>query len=246
MASWDSLPSEIRLMVLRCIAPRTKNHECEFPSAPILATVSQEWKGFFERNTFQNLALDNTDLHAFSSAVRGENVVRLDYIKKLRVRVNLLTYTARIAAKPESATNAIQNNRIFTQAVAALLKALSSWKGDNGGLILDFDACSPSDYQCHGPDGDGIHQRLRGTPLEFKPSLIKKKSPYSGPAHNLPSTPIVKGLRLCMDTPRVIELESLAKLCRESFVALESFSFSYFISRTEEKERRFLEGICQS
>ncbi|KAF4948848.1 hypothetical protein FGADI_9338 [Fusarium gaditjirri] len=286
MASWNSLPPEIRRMVLQS----TPN--CPFPTAPVLATVSREWQGFFERITFQDLALTNGELYAFASAIKG-NAIQLGYIKTLRLRINLMPYDPSLKGKTESARN-ITHLRIF-DSIAVLLKILSSWRGDYGGLELELDARSPTDCRyfsfIHELHDDFLFRfqdqeelfdavgkfykkryettkklwglrpytvaafltlvlttdyspmrRLRGEHLQLKPSLIKRGHAYSQTVRSLPATPIVKGLVIRRVAPRLIALESLGKLIRESFVALESFSYSTYMEFDNAKERDFLDG----
>ncbi|KAM0232124.1 hypothetical protein ACHAP5_010825 [Fusarium lateritium] len=92
-------------------------------------------------------------------------------------------------------------------------------------------------------DGDGEAQRLRGSPLELKPSLVKKRHPYSSTIRDLPNTPIVKSLIIRFRFRRGVAVKSLAKLCRESFVALESLQIGSCIARTEEQETALLNGL---
>ncbi|CCT63701.1 uncharacterized protein FFUJ_05145 [Fusarium fujikuroi IMI 58289] len=288
MASWNSLPPEIRQMVLQSAISQSP-----FPTTPVLATVSRDWQDFFERSTFKDLALTNGDLYVFASAIRG-NVTRLGYIRTLRLRINLMPYSSRSKEKTESATNITQNNRIFTQALAVLLKVLSLWRGDYGGLEVELDARSPSDcryfafiHELHDDflfrfqdedelfdavklfykkryeetkrtwgsrrstssnlirtlNGETI-RRLRGHHLELKPSLMNRGYPYSQVVRNLPATPIVKGLVIRRVAPRLIALESLGKIIRESFTALEYFSYSTYMKQTDDKERDFLDGLA--
>ncbi|KAH7157333.1 hypothetical protein B0J13DRAFT_494412 [Dactylonectria estremocensis] len=77
----------------------------------------------------------------------------------------------------------------------------------------------------------GMAQRLRGTPLELHS------------IRNLPDVPIVKGLFLRKRFYRGIALKSLARLCRESFVALESCRLERHIGRTKKAEKAFLKGL---
>ncbi|KAI7770966.1 hypothetical protein LZL87_004753 [Fusarium oxysporum] len=293
MASWNSLPPEVHRMVLQSAIPRKKTPNCPFPTAPVLATVSREWQDFFERRTFKDLALTNSDLYAFAKAVKSD-VSRLGYIRTLRLRINLMPYSFRLRGKPESATNATHNNQIFTHAMAVLLKTLASWSGDHGGLELELDVRSPSDctyfdfinelhddflfrFQDEGELFDAVGEfyetrrqeikergrppflnflrnwtiqpgydpvsRLRGNDLELKPSLIKRVRAYSQTARNLPATPIVKGLVIRRAAPRLIALQSLGRVLRESFVALESFSYSTYLSRMHYQERDFIEDL---
>jgi hypothetical protein len=100
---WNSLPPEIRLLILRCIALNFESKETVRASS--LATVSREWRSFFEGETFRRIALASPDLPAFSKVVGGKNAIRLGYIRNLYLRIRLAEYTKRIYDKPESATN---------------------------------------------------------------------------------------------------------------------------------------------
>ncbi|RKK18563.1 hypothetical protein BFJ66_g5391 [Fusarium oxysporum f. sp. cepae] len=85
--------------------------------------------------------------------------------------------------------------------------------------------------------------RLRGNNLELKPSLIKRVRVYSQTSRNLPAMPIVKGLVIRRAVPRLIALQSLGRVLRESFVSLESFSYSTYLSRRHDQERDFLQDL---
>ncbi|WKT45567.1 hypothetical protein QSH57_010441 [Fusarium oxysporum f. sp. vasinfectum] len=85
--------------------------------------------------------------------------------------------------------------------------------------------------------------RLRGNDLELKPSLIKRVRAYSQTSRNLPATPIVKGLVIRRAVPRLIALQSLGRVLRESFVGLESFSYSTYLALRHDQERDFLEDL---
>ncbi|RSL77595.1 hypothetical protein CEP51_008944 [Fusarium floridanum] len=162
---WNSLPPEIRLLILRCIALKFKGKETARASS--LATVSREWQSFFEGETFRRIALASPDLPAFSKAVRGKNAIRLSYIRNLYLRITLAEYTKRIYDKPESATNIKENNRSFTSAMTVLLNSLSSWEGTRGGLTLEINAHSPSDQIFHRSEGE-VHDDY---PIRFEEDL---------------------------------------------------------------------------
>ncbi|KAH7175333.1 hypothetical protein EDB81DRAFT_895846 [Dactylonectria macrodidyma] len=232
--SWGSLPPETRLMILQYVIPKYGH------------------------------------LFEFEKAVQGDNVVRLNYIKHLRLHIKLAEYTNRTYDKPESTANISKNSRSFTHAMVVLLNALSSWQGISGGLTLEVIANSPSDVEYHPKEfrlldnypfrfeedldrspnysqyyrqkneedrerrsnitrrlprrvRHGMAVRLRGTPLELQPWLFRRRQGCGNLMWNLPVVPIVKGLLLREEFRRGIALTSLAKLCRDTFVALESF-----------------------
>ncbi|KAI8725362.1 hypothetical protein NCS52_00107200 [Fusarium sp. LHS14.1] len=150
---WNSLPPEIRLLILGWISLNLKSKETIRASS--LATVSREWQSFFERKTFRLIALASPDLPAFSKAVRGKNAIRL------------AEYTKRIYDKPESATNIKENNRAFTSDMTVLPNSLSSWEETRGGLVLEINAHSPSDQIFHPSEGE-VHDDY---PIRFKEDL---------------------------------------------------------------------------
>ncbi|KAI8672806.1 hypothetical protein NCS56_00744900 [Fusarium sp. Ph1] len=167
---WNSLPPEIRLLILRCIALNFESKETVRASS--LATVSREWQSFFEGEAFRRIALASPDLPAFSKVVRGKNAIRLSYIRNLYLRIRLAEYTKRIYDKPESATNIKENNRTFTSDMTVLLNSLSSWEGTRGGLTLEINAHSPSDQIFHRSEGE-LHDDY---PIRFKEDLKDLRS----------------------------------------------------------------------
>lgn len=88
----------------------------------------------------------------------------------------------------------------------------------------------------------GMAQRLRGTPLEFQPWLVEREAASSNTTRSLANVPIVKGLILRRSLLRGITGKALAKLFRESFVALESFRLERWEGRTKEDDEAFLTG----
>ncbi|KIL93505.1 hypothetical protein FAVG1_03486 [Fusarium avenaceum] len=85
-----------------------------------------------------------------------------------------------------------------------------------------------------------LMKRLHGTPLELKPSLVKKQHFCSKTIRNLPKTPVVKHLILRWDSRKSIATKTLTTLFRECFVALGSFYFVRWKGWTEEQEKTFL------
>ncbi|RSL60985.1 hypothetical protein CEP54_006458 [Fusarium duplospermum] len=288
--SWYLLSPEIRLLILECIFPKNGHVETitdrGFPKASSLATVSREWRRFFEKETFRRLAITSSDVPEFARAVSGENSIRLNYISRLRYYIRLAQYTKCLHDKPKSPSNISWNNQTFTRAMVILLNVLSSWDGTRGGLILEITVCSPSDQIFHPLQLDirndypfrfeedlekcpsyleydkkkkaeimgseairrparvqpGMAQRLRGTPLELQPWLIKREEEFGNPTRSLTKVPIVKGLVLRRSLLRGITGEALAKLFCESFVALESFRLERWDGRTKEDDIAFLTG----
>ena len=111
MASWHSLPPELRLTVLECVAgedpnfaeavPRERSARHTYCWAPY-AAVSREWQVFFERRTFAAIALFNDDVQPFCDAVR-RCTDRLAYVGRLRLLIDLPEYTSSESETDEDA-----------------------------------------------------------------------------------------------------------------------------------------------
>ncbi|KAF5658915.1 f-box domain-containing protein [Fusarium circinatum] len=87
MALWASLQPEIRRIVFQAALSQSP-----VLRASVLAAVCRDWQDFFERSTFNDLALASGDLYAFSSVIK-RNAARLGYIRTLRLRINLMQYS---------------------------------------------------------------------------------------------------------------------------------------------------------
>ncbi|CAK7245196.1 MAG: hypothetical protein STHCBS139747_006768 [Sporothrix thermara] len=73
------------------------------------AAVSREWQLTFERRTFASLALFNDDVESFCAAVtRYAN--RLEYVGRLRLTIDLPTYTCDDCGTDEDAATIERNN----------------------------------------------------------------------------------------------------------------------------------------
>ena len=103
---WDSLPCEIRLQILQCILPRhgllEATTERGFPKPSSLATVSREWRCFFEKETFRRMALISPDLPTFAKCLVGKNSIRLNYIHNMWFQIKLAKYSRHVYDKAES------------------------------------------------------------------------------------------------------------------------------------------------
>lgn len=88
----------------------------------------------------------------------------------------------------------------------------------------------------------GMAQRLRGTPLELQPWLVEREEGFGNQLRSVAKVPIVKGLIMRRSLFRGITGKALAKLFRESFVALESFRLERWEGRTKEDDDAFLTG----
>ncbi|KAI8725456.1 hypothetical protein NCS52_00116700 [Fusarium sp. LHS14.1] len=85
----------------------------------------------------------------FREFVGGKNTIRLNHIRHLSFRIELVRYTCPTCKKPEKEVTIARNNRLFTSALNSLLDILSSWDRKHGGLTLEVIALSPSDVEHH-------------------------------------------------------------------------------------------------
>lgn len=85
----------------------------------------------------------------------------------------------------------------------------------------------------------GMARRLRGTPLAIQPDLINTTPDCRSIEQSLPNVPIVKGLILRHEFFRGVAPASLARLFRESFVALEVFRLERWEACSARSEREF-------
>lgn len=91
---WASLPVEVRRMILKFVCLPTSGGQCNgvsFPKVAQFASVCLEWQTFFEACTFRRLVLNPGSVDDFDAIVRRDGV-RLAYIQKLWLRVELLEY----------------------------------------------------------------------------------------------------------------------------------------------------------
>ncbi|KAL2687000.1 hypothetical protein Neosp_004549 [[Neocosmospora] mangrovei] len=152
--SWRSLPREIQLMILDYIlsnysTERTNAASEQTYRLSALSPVCKDWQYLVEKRTFRRLSLKASDLPMFRWLVRRKNTIRLNHIRHLSFRIELVRYTCATCRKPEKEVTIARNNEVFTSALNRLLKVLSSWDRKHGGLTLEVIALSPSDVEHH-------------------------------------------------------------------------------------------------
>lgn len=111
--SWFRLPGEIQLMVWEAIIAQSKTYpKPTLPSSAQatgnhsigrLASVCQDWQEFFERHTFQRLALAQDHLPMLQEVVE-RRAVRLTYIRNISLRLRLPEYRSTDSHRPEEQT----------------------------------------------------------------------------------------------------------------------------------------------
>ncbi|KAK0726416.1 hypothetical protein B0T21DRAFT_293514 [Apiosordaria backusii] len=143
---WESLPAEIRLMILNA-ATQQKYPGCGWAS---LASVCKAWQSVVEKRNFQRLNLRVSCLEEFENIIGRPR----ELVRHICLDVELRKYTCKTCDKRERTA---QNSVIFTNGVKKLLRILGSWKLASG-LTLELNAYSPSDSD-HWNEGDAASAR---------------------------------------------------------------------------------------
>lgn len=142
---WDTLPSEIRLLVLQSLTQDGSSLAC-------LAAVSRAWQTDVERYNFSRIKLTPSRLMDFRSMIRrNQGLVRYTWFC-LELDEYDCTQCAPIGGvlRTEEAIAALTvsdtEHRSITTAFQGLFSVLSEWDQDSN-LMLDISIYSPSDAQ---------------------------------------------------------------------------------------------------
>ncbi|UKZ68383.1 uncharacterized protein TrAtP1_009422 [Trichoderma atroviride] len=148
--SWASMPAEVRQLILGFVCLPKPGERCNslgFPKVARFASVCLEWQAFFEARLFRRLVLNPDSVDAFDAIVRRDDV-RLGYIQKLWLRVNLSNYECPNCDRSEDLVVQRGNNMIFSTCIQTLLGTLQLWnpaRHGAQGVELMLSASSPSD-----------------------------------------------------------------------------------------------------
>ncbi|VUC22133.1 unnamed protein product [Clonostachys rosea] len=154
MASWTTLPAEMKCMILGFLV--TSKHRQYEPakqrsrrremtvgnSQGEYASVSNEWRLFFERANFSKLILHQDDVETFGRLV--QNTQRASFVSWIWLRVELPSYNCAKCDVPESVEEDKDIKFAFTNAVWRLLEILSEFDATHSGITLELSADSPS------------------------------------------------------------------------------------------------------
>lgn len=135
-SSWDSLPVEIRFMILEEIS-RQKHR-----GWTICAAVCKEWQIFVERKNFHRLTLQASCLQELEYMV----IRQRDLVQYIYLNIELPRYTCRSCQKVESLSWIRSHSSTIRDTVLKLFSVLSTWQ-PTGRLILELNAYSPSDEE---------------------------------------------------------------------------------------------------
>lgn len=95
---WDSLPVEIRHEILSLVGLPWMGRRYKVAK---FATVCRDWQVFFETCLFRRLVLDSNSLSEFDAIIRRHDI-RLAYIQKLWLRIQLPSYGCSDCDRPEN------------------------------------------------------------------------------------------------------------------------------------------------
>ncbi|UZP37482.1 hypothetical protein NXS19_005298 [Fusarium pseudograminearum] len=180
--SWDSLPGEIRLLVIQSLVQDGSTLAC-------LAAVSRAWQADIERHNFTRIKLTPSRLMDFRSMIR-RNQALTRYIwfcleldgydcTQCAPKTGELTREERVAALTVSDTEHCP----ITTAFQDLFSILSEWDQDSE-LMLDISIYSPSDAQHWFPYltfvPDNPSDRLEGSGLELTTITQGYHDPFHG------------------------------------------------------------------
>ncbi|KAK5989682.1 hypothetical protein PT974_07937 [Cladobotryum mycophilum] len=132
-ASWESLPQEIRLMILRNLT----HSGCSLARH---ATVCREWQAVIEQSNFKRLKLTPTRLTGLGSLSHRHR----RHVKYLWLCIELQEYDCSQCEKLETDDDDEENCEIMEESMQELLHILSTWE-PTGNLLLDISVHSPSD-----------------------------------------------------------------------------------------------------
>ncbi|KAB5566299.1 hypothetical protein GE09DRAFT_1272791 [Coniochaeta sp. 2T2.1] len=162
MAKWRDMPAELRIMVWKLLAtdPRRLKNTGQ-PGRKIYsscAAVCKEWQPEFEPHNFRQLILTPACIADLNTHVPAS---KRPLVRHIWLRVELPEY--RCASCEDSDAPLLEqlvedmaqeHNRIFTEAVYSLYRALSSWVPvpEHPGITLELSTHSPSDGEHHFKD----------------------------------------------------------------------------------------------
>ncbi|KAJ9133009.1 Oxoglutarate iron-dependent oxygenase [Pleurostoma richardsiae] len=149
MASWHSLPKELRDLVFGFVQESAASKKSKTHPLASCAVVCREWQGIFERANFRSLQMIPDELHMLDTVVKGP---RRRYLRHFWLRVQLPKYSRDLVHVPESEEEQEANSLAFGTSVWAVFDILSKWQVEElemdrtwPGIELEISVSSPSD-----------------------------------------------------------------------------------------------------
>lgn len=192
MTGWNSLPAELRSLVLRFVIAGAQQR----PKARTLASCSavcREWQQIVEPSNFESLRVVSADLNDLESLVRGN---RRSWLKRLWLKVELPRYPRRKNRTPETDDEQDANDIAWTTDITSLFEVLARWDVANcpDGLELELSARSPSDTQ-HMAGAAGLTEEGDSRYFDSQLDFAFLDLGWTGP-HGLPLVHVVTQLSI--------------------------------------------------
>ncbi|KAI0379401.1 hypothetical protein F5Y04DRAFT_290290 [Hypomontagnella monticulosa] len=152
MATWNSLPIELRLVVYQNLdytdRRRPQGQDIRHKHCMTkYAAVSREWQAFFEQRNFKRLTIRQQDLEEFERIFKG---YRRRWLRILWMRVQLPRYRCPECNMEETEGETGFNSSLFTSTIWKLFTILSTWDRENPlPFTLMLSVYSPSDNEHH-------------------------------------------------------------------------------------------------
>ncbi|KAK1689293.1 hypothetical protein BDP55DRAFT_545700 [Colletotrichum godetiae] len=138
VATWGSLPWELRQMILQTIARQTSGWGA-------CASVCKEWQAILEKESFRQLKLQVSCLADIEAII---SIKQAQLVRHIWLNVELKPYTCRSCQTTESYSWACGNNHVARRAITKLFSILSRWPVVEGAeLTLELSIQSPSDKE---------------------------------------------------------------------------------------------------
>ncbi|KAI3535884.1 hypothetical protein CABS01_00789 [Colletotrichum abscissum] len=138
VATWGSLPWELRQMILQTIARQTSGWGA-------CASVCKEWQAILEKESFRQLKLQASCLDDIEAMI---SVKQAKLVRHIWLNIELKPYTCRSCQTTESSSWACEDGRMARRAITKLFSILSQWPVVEGAeLTLELSFQSPSDKE---------------------------------------------------------------------------------------------------
>ncbi|KJR86869.1 uncharacterized protein SPSK_01590 [Sporothrix schenckii 1099-18] len=138
MASWQRLPTEIKLAIWGSVAKdaeddrRTRKLQLDKNQKPVslapFAAVALDWQSFFEQVTFRRLFIEDDQVDRFAALVKGpRKKQRLGFIQHLHFHGRLDDYDCSQCSTLPSTEALKRDDERLVVALSALIAVLATW-----------------------------------------------------------------------------------------------------------------------
>ncbi|KAK4156177.1 hypothetical protein C8A00DRAFT_30990 [Chaetomidium leptoderma] len=192
----DNLPLELTAKIASYLPREDSNGALVRPN---ISSVSRQWKSAIEMITFRELKVKSTELAEFAANFSGSKSHRRGLLKALGFSIVLPDYSNADCAIYESNQDRLVNDKVASDAVAALFDILSTWGSHRDNAVeLIIDAYSPMDAFYCGFDKRAQDERAARARIRADLFALRYKHSYIRIADvdKLPTVPCIKALYL--------------------------------------------------